>query len=243
MFGKTSVQRALKKKRNYKSERNKIPRTKALKEHKQAIKDESKQVLFTVTNNPALPNIQDIPRKKQPILYSTERLKTKYTKKSLLSLSYAHLIFVTYSFVKKTRKHRQFTRDPRCNSKQRCLTCPYIDNGRRSSYTFINARETRNTRHHVTLRPYLSAKNSTQVKRNARFANTSLNTGKQLAIHLMLMPKQQSQSGHSIIDMELISLELQPAHSTSRRKAQVVYLIDRHKTLSPDGINRRKNNH
>ena len=83
----------------------------------------------------------------------------------------------------------------------------------------------------------------TQVKLNARFANTSLNTGKQLAIHLMLMTKQQSQSGHSIIDMELISLELQPAHSTSRRKAQVVYLIDRHKTLSPDGINRRKNNH
>ena len=37
-----------------------------------------------------------IPRKKQPILYSTERLKTKSTKKSLLSLSYAHLIFVTY---------------------------------------------------------------------------------------------------------------------------------------------------
>ena len=99
----------LKKKKKKLQERNKIPRTKALKEHKQAIKDESKQVLFTVTNNPALPNIQDIPRKKQPILYSTERLKTKSTKKSLLSLSYAHLIFVTYSFVKKTRKHRQFT--------------------------------------------------------------------------------------------------------------------------------------
>ena len=163
MFGKTGVQRALKKKKKL-QERNKIPRTKALKKHKQAIKDESKQVLFTVTNNPALPNIQDIPRKKQPILYSTERLKTKSTKKSLLSLSYAHLIFVTYSFVKKTRKHRQFTRDPRCNSKHRCLTCPYIDNGRRSSYTFINARETRNTRHHVTLRPYPSAKNTGETK-------------------------------------------------------------------------------
>ena len=53
------------------------------------------------------------------------------------------------------------------------------------------------------------------------------------------MTKQQSQSGHSIIDMELISLELQPVHSTSRRKAQEVYLIDTGKTLSPDGINRR----
>ena len=52
------------------------------------------------------------------------------------------------------------------------------------------------------------------------------------------MTKQQSQSGYSIIDMELISLELQPANSTSRRKAQEVCLIDRGKTLSPDGINR-----
>ena len=93
----------LKKKRKL-QERNKISRTKALKEHKQAIKDKSKQVLFTVTNNPALPNIQDIPRKKQPILYSTERLKTKSTKKYLLSLSVAHLIFVTYSFVKKNSR-------------------------------------------------------------------------------------------------------------------------------------------
>ena len=101
MFGKTSVQRALKKKLQ---ERNKIPRTKALKEHKQAIKDKSKQVLFTVTNNPALPSIQDIPRKKQPILYSMERLKTKSTKKYLLSLSVAHLILVTYSFVKKNSR-------------------------------------------------------------------------------------------------------------------------------------------
>ena len=69
--------------------------------------------------------------------------------------------------------------------------------------------------------------------------DTSLNTGKQLAIHLTLMTKQQSQSGHSIIDMKLISLELQLVHSTSRRKAQEVYLIDRRKTLSPEGINRR----
>ena len=72
--------------------------------------------------------------------------------------------------------------------------------------------------------------------------DTSLNTAKQLAIHLTLMTKQQSQSGHSIIDMELISLELQLVHSTSRRKAQEVYLIDRRKTLSPEGINRNRRN-
>ena len=40
-------------------------------------------------------------------------------------------------------------------------------------------------------------------------------------------------------DMELMPLELQPIHSTSRRKAKEAYLIYRGKTLSPDGINRR----
>ena len=77
------------------------------------------------------------------------------------------------------------------------------------------------------------------MKLNACFANALLNTAKQLAIHLTLMRKQQSQFGHSIIYMELISLELQPAHSTSLRKVQEVYLIDSGKTLSPEGINRR----
>ena len=38
-------------------------------------------------------------------------------------------------------------------------------------------------------------------------------------------------------DMELIPLELQPTLSMSRRKARDAYLIDRGKTLSPEGMN------
>ena len=37
----------------------------------------------------------------------------------------------------------------------------------------------------------------------------------------------------------LIPLELQPTLSMSSRKAREAYLIDRGKTLSPDGLNRR----
>ena len=49
-----------------------------------------------------------------------------------------------------------------------------------------------------------------------------------------------NQPGHSIADMGLIPLELQPTLSTSRREAREAYLIDRRgKTLSPDGLNRR----
>ena len=65
--------------------------------------DKSKQVLFTIAYNLASPNIQDILRKKKRILYSTQRLKKKSTKKYLLLLSVAHLTFVTYSFVRNSQ--------------------------------------------------------------------------------------------------------------------------------------------
>ena len=46
----------------------------ALKENKPATRDTSNRI-HTVAYNPALPNIHDILRKKQPILQSTERLR------------------------------------------------------------------------------------------------------------------------------------------------------------------------
>ena len=54
------------------------------------------------------------------------------------------------------------------------------------------------------------------------------------------VPSHFNQPGHSIEDMELILLELQPTLSMSHHKARdKAYLIDRGKTLSPDGLNRR----
>ena len=44
---------------------------------------------------------------------------------------------------------------------------------------------------------------------------------------------------HSIEDMTLIPLELQPTLNTSRRKAREAYLIYRGQTLEPSGMNRR----
>ena len=50
-----------------------IPRSETLQEHNRD-KDKS-PVPFTITYNPALPNIQEILHKKQPILYSTNHLQ------------------------------------------------------------------------------------------------------------------------------------------------------------------------
>ena len=44
---------------------------------------------------------------------------------------------------------------------------------------------------------------------------------------------------HSIIDMKLIHLELQPMNNASRRKAREAYFIEKGQTLTPHGINRR----
>ncbi len=44
---------------------------------------------------------------------------------------------------------------------------------------------------------------------------------------------------HSIQDLTLIPLELQPTNNASRRKAREAYLIHRGQTLAPNGINRR----
>ena len=53
------------------------------------------------------------------------------------------------------------------------------------------------------------------------------------------VPSYFNPPGHSITDMGLIPLELQPTPSASRRKAREAYLIHRGQTTSPDGINQR----
>ena len=53
------------------------------------------------------------------------------------------------------------------------------------------------------------------------------------------VPTHFNLPNHSIEDMTLIPLELQPTVNTSRRKAREVYLIHRGQTLEPSGMNRR----
>ena len=67
-----------------------------------------------------------------------------------------------------------------------------------------------------------------QVTNNASHANDSA----AVPIHFNL-------PDHSIEDMTLIPLELQPTPNTSRRKTREAYLIHRGQTLEPSGMNRR----
>ena len=90
-----------------------------------------------------------------------------------------------------------------------------------------------------------SAKNSTLVKLIKRTLRKRFTEHKQATNNPLhanataAVPFHFNLPGHSITDIKLIPLELQPTHSTSLCKAQEAYLIDRGNTLSPGGINRR----
>ena len=55
------------------------------------------------------------------------------------------------------------------------------------------------------------------------------------------VPSHFNLPGHSITDMGLIPLELQPTPGASPRKAREAYLMHRGQTISLDGINNRRN--
>ena len=73
-------------------------------------------------------------------------------------------------------------------------------------------------------------KNNILVKLNAHFVNVSKNrkaTNSLHAIATVAVSSHLNQPSHSIADIELIPLELQPTLSMSRRKARRAYHINK----------------
>ena len=56
------------------------------------------------------------------------------------------------------------------------------------------------------------------------------------------VPSHFNLPDHSLADIRLIPLELQPSKNTARRKAREAYFIEKGRTLSPEGLNRRNEN-
>ena len=62
-----------------------IPRSETLQEHNHDKDKSNTPVPFTITYNPALPNIQEILHRKQPILNSTDRLQKIFKDKPFIT--------------------------------------------------------------------------------------------------------------------------------------------------------------
>ena len=138
-----------------------------------------------------------------------------------------------------------------CNSRHGCLTCPHIEDGKKS-YTFTSTGETRKIKQHITCnstnltymieckkckKQYIGETKRTLRKRfteHGQVTNNQSHANAEAAV-----PSHFTTPGHSSSDMILIPLEILPTNDTSRRKSRDAYSIHKGKTLSPLGLNRR----
>ena len=232
-----------------------IPRNDTLKENSPEIKKPDR-VPFITTYNPALPNIHKVLRQKQPILHSTERLHEIF--KETPVVAYRRSPNLRDLLVRAKLKNPPTANQPnhpfgtfRCNSKHGCLTCPHIDN-ERTNYTFNNTGEVREIKQQMTCKStnliymieckrckkqYIGETKRTLRERFTEHRQATNNPSHANAS--AAVPTHFNLPDHSIEDMTLIPLELQPTPNTSRRKAREAYLIHRGQTLEPNGINRR----
>jgi len=173
------------------------------------------------------PTFQIYAAKKQPILHSTERLKNIFTEVPVVAFRRSPnlrdlLVRAKLASTNKTPKLPAGTFH--CDSKHGCLTCPFIENGR-TSYTFTNTGGTRQIRHHITCnstnltymteckkckKQYIGETKRTLRKRFSEHRQATNNRLHANATYTGAVLSYFHLPGHSITDMGLIPLELQP---------------------------------
>ncbi|XP_078371353.1 uncharacterized protein LOC144655006 [Oculina patagonica] len=229
-----------------------VSRAESLQEHTRETR--SDRVPLVITYNPALRNIQKILHNKQPLLNSSSNCKEIF--KETPVVSYRRSPNLRDLLVRaKLKGPNQCSQPPpgtfRCNSNHRCLTCPHIEDGK-TTYTFSSTNEVRQIKHHITCnstnlvymiqckrcnKQYVGETKRTLRERFTEHRQASNNPRHKKAA--TAVPTHFNMPGHCTSDMSLVPLELLPTKSTSRRKAREAYLIDRGKTLEPNGLNRR----
>ena len=205
--------------------------------------------------NPALPNINKILQKKQPILNSTARLQKIYKETPVVAYRRSPNLRDLLVRAKLKNPANSATNQPhgtfRCNSKHGCLTCPHIEDGR-TTYTFSNTGEVREIKQHINCKStnltymiecqkckkqYIGETKRTLRERFTDHRQATNNPSHANAT--AAVPTHFNLPDHSIKDMKLIPLELQPTNNASRRKAREACFIEKGQTLTPHGINRR----
>ena len=232
-----------------------ISRNEALQEHTPDDTKKTNRVPFIITHNPALPNIHKILHRKQPILHSSERLSEIFKETPVVAYRRSPNLRDLLVRAKLKTPNTTLNTTPgtfRCESKHGCLTCPHIDHGR-TTYTFTNTGEVRQIKQHITCKStnltymieclrckkqYIGETKRMLRERFKEHRQATNNPNHSNAT--AAVPTHFNLPGHSSKDMRLIPLELQrPSNNGSRRKAREAYLIERGRTLFPNGLNRR----
>ena len=221
------------------------------------------RVPFVITFNPALPNPASTVRKHLGILQSSNHCKQTFSSPPVLaykrSASLRDLLVRTRLRDPKNKDQRSTAGIYRCKH-PRCLTCPFLQDGQ-DKYIFFSTNEERRIKDTLTCKSknliYLieckkcATRNlpcqyigETKRHLHERFGEhrRSVQNHQQLA-NPTPVSEHFNLPGHSVNDIRLIPLELIHTNRDSVRKAREAHLIDKAKTLEPQGLNRRDELH
>ena len=180
----------------------------------------------------------------------------EFLKKHLLQLTDVHQIFVTYWFARNFRTQKS----PLNPTILLALSAATLNMDVSLAHTLImkeqtthhfnNTGEVREIKQQMTCKStnliyMIECKRCKKQKKKKRTLRERFTEHRQAtnnpshANASTAVPTHFNLPDHSIEDMTLIPLELQPTRNTSRRKARETYLMHRGETLEPSGMKRR----
>ena len=212
-----------------------------------------KRIPFITTFNPSLPHISNITKKHYNLLLSSNRCKKVFQHLPVVafrrSLNLRDLL-VTAKTSSNSANPQLPSGSFRCG--KNCSTCPYISHGL-TSYTFSSTGETRSIKSNLTCdtknliymiqcnRCNLQYIGETKRRLKDRFNehrrtidNPNTKSKPTTAAEHFLS------SNHTANDMQLIPIEKIFPNRDSIRKAREAFLIQKGRTLDPDGLNIRE---
>ena len=215
-----------------------------------------KRIPFITTFNPSLPHISNIIKKHYNLLLSSNRCKNVFQNLPVVAFrrspNLRDLLVTAKLPSNSTNSHPQLPSGSfRCG--QNCTTCPYISDGQ-PSYTFFSTGETYPIKSNLTCntknliymiqcnRCNLQYIGETKRRLKDRFNEhrrtidnpNSKSKPTTVAEHFLSSPN------HTANDMQLIPIEKIFSNRDSIRKAREAFLIQKGRTIDPDGLNIRE---
>ena len=213
-----------------------------------------KRIPFITTFNPSLPHISNIIKKHYNLLLSSNRCKKVFQHLPVVAFRRSpnlRDLLVTAKLSSNSAKPQLPSGSFRCG--RNCATCPYISHGL-TTYTFFSTGETRPIKSNLTCdtknliyiiqcnRCNLQYIGETKRRLKDRFNehrrtidNPNAKSKPTTAAEHFL-----SSTNHTANDMQLIPIEKISSNRDSIRKAREAFLIQKGRTIVPDGLNIRE---
>ena len=202
-----------------------------------------KRIPFITTFNPSLPHISHMIKKHFNLLLSSNRCKSVFQHLPVVAFRRSpnlRDLLVTAKLPFNSTNRQLPSGSFRCG--KNCATCPYISHGL-NTYTFLSTGETRPIKSNLTC----ETKNLIYMIQCNRCLKDRFNEHRRTIDNPNNKPKPTtaaehflSSPNHTANDMLLIAIEKIFSKRGSIRKAREAFLIQKGKTIDPDGLNIRE---